>query len=114
MLIHEIRETIAHVFFDGYTFHVEEGPTPSYLLKATYMESDVNTGEMSRQTTRKWFISQYATRGEVVQTLLKCILTSMEHRAREGFLYKGVRVFGPHMDIEALTEFVRANQEQHR
>lgn len=38
---------------------------------------------------RKWRISQYATKSEVVQTIFKAYLTWLEHEARETFTYKG-------------------------
>ena len=59
--------------------------------------------------TRKWLLSSHMTRSELAQTALKCVLTSVEHRVREHFLYRGERVFGPHFHVEALhglcTEF---------
>jgi hypothetical protein len=52
---------------------------------------------------RKWYVSPHATRSEVVQTLLKAALAAEEHEAREQFRYKGVAIFGPHHDVEALV-----------
>jgi hypothetical protein len=45
-----------------------------------------------------------ATRSEIVQTCIKLVMTSMEHRAREGFTYRGKRVFGPHFDVDAIWQ----------
>ena len=56
------------------------------------------------QKSRKWYISPWSTEGEIVQTALKAILTAMEHEVREVFQYKGVPVFHPHTDINALIE----------
>jgi hypothetical protein len=53
-------------------------------------------------TGRKWYISQYATRSEIVQTCLKAVLTAEEHEAREKFLYQGHAVFGPHLHVGQL------------
>jgi hypothetical protein len=39
-----------------------------------------------------------------VQTAFKCVLTSIEHEAREQFTYSGARVFGPHFDVDALAQ----------
>ena len=43
------------------------------------------------------------TPSELVQTALKCVLTSLEHEAREHFTYRGAAIFGPHFDVEALV-----------
>lgn len=40
-------------------------------------------------------------------TILKCALTSQEHRVREHFKYKGELVYGPHFDVDALWEIAR-------
>ncbi len=76
----------------------------SWFLLARYTEMDVDTGQPSVQTTRKWYLSPHMTKSEFVQTCLKCVLTSMEHRAREWFTYRGKRVFGPHYDVDALHD----------
>lgn len=78
-----------------------------FLVQLLYWEADVNTGQHARQTGRKWYVSPHATTSEVVQTALKACLTSMEHVVREHFLYKGVRVYGPHFDVEALVTLAK-------
>lgn len=63
---------------------------------------------------RKWFISQHATRSEVVQTVLKAILTALEHEAREHFRYKGRAIFAPHFSVDGLVALVDREQEDRR
>lgn len=53
---------------------------------------------------RKWYVSPYMTRSEIVQTALKAVLTAEEHEAREQFTYKGKAIFGPHLDVEKLVD----------
>ena len=53
-------------------------------------------------------------KSEIVQTALKCILTSAEHRVREHFKYRGSRVYGPHFDVEALHELCIARKFDYR
>lgn len=79
-------------------------------LKATYDEPCVVTGQMSVQTTRKWYLSPYMTKSEIVQTALKLCLTSAEHQVREHFKYKGELVYGPHWDVDSLHEMARAGR----
>jgi hypothetical protein len=51
---------------------------------------------------RKWMLSRWMTRSEVVQTALMAVLAAVEHEAREQFLYRGDAIFGPHHHVEAL------------
>ena len=51
---------------------------------------------------RKWLLSYHMTRSEVVQTALKAVLTAQEHEVREGFRYKGLPVYSPHIDVNHL------------
>jgi hypothetical protein len=89
------------VEFQHYTFVVSDGHGGVYL-QAYYDEPDIITGRMERQHTRKWLLSPFMVKSEFIQTAFKLVMTSMEHRAREGFLYRGKRVFGPHFDVDAL------------
>lgn len=93
----------------NYYFFVSPGHGGVYL-QARYLDNDVYTGEIEHQFTRKWLISPHMTKSEVVQTAFKCALTSMEHRTREGFKYKGKRIFGPHFDIEDLHKLAETRE----
>lgn len=100
---HEAQVILANVKFDNYVFTVYENGGHPYL-QATYPERCIQTGEVEIQHTRKWQLSYHMTKSELVQTAFKCALTSMEHRTRELFKYKGKRIFGPHFDVERLVE----------
>lgn len=58
---------------------------------------------------RKWRVSNYACRGEVVQTAFAALMAWWEHEVREGFLWNGRAIYGPHSDLDALW----AAAEQH-
>lgn len=53
-------------------------------------------------TSRKWLLSDFMTKSELVQTAFKAVLTAEEHEARETFLYKQAAIFGPHFDVDAM------------
>jgi len=103
MKIDQMRALVALCSFQGYLLAVLEGHGGIYL-QASYEDSDIVTGKREWQFTRKWLLSPSMTRSEIVQTCFKLVMTSMEHRAREGFTYRGKRVFGPHFDVEALWQ----------
>lgn len=68
-----------------------------------YQESICNrTGKPYNEGGRKWDISKYMTESEIVFTVWKAVLTFMEHELREQFMYKGKRIFDPHIDVNAL------------
>jgi hypothetical protein len=77
-----------------------------WLLQLSYMEVDVDQpgGPPVEQKTRKWYVSAYSTKTEIVRTAYKMVLTSLEHRLGEHFLYMGQRVYNPHFDVDALHE----------
>jgi hypothetical protein len=120
MTANQMREILRDIRFYGYDFKVavEEDVDPHYAkptyLQATYIEPDIATGEPERQYTRKWQLSEHMTKSEFVQTAFKCCITSMEHRAREHFRYKGAAVFGPHYDVDALLELCQARRFDYR
>lgn len=99
----EFQDTIDRCSCMDYTFRVFYDKQGFALLYATYLERDTVTQEVSRQETRKWYMSLLdTTPDQVVSTAFKCIMTSMEHRAREWFLYKGAPIYQPHQGVEEL------------
>ncbi len=104
------------VTFPGYSFEVVGDFTvPTYLqakFSAPYTGPDGKpTGVTTLHHTRKWLLSKWMTRSELVQTAFKCVLTSVEHEAREQFTYRDVPVFGPHFNVEELVAIYPAGQE---
>jgi len=69
------------------------------LIHLQYEEPDVDTGELCIQKTREWYIPKNATESEVLRTIHKLLLGSMEHRLDEHLTYKGVRIYDPHRPV---------------
>jgi hypothetical protein len=86
-----MREIVAMCSYVGYEFAVLVDGRGAIYLQASYMEPDVTSGNEIpvQQLTRRCFLSPMMTRSEIVQTVFKCVLTSMEHRVREWFRYSG-------------------------
>jgi hypothetical protein len=87
---------------DGFDFRVG-GEGTDIWLQVTSILPDMDTGEKKIQRGRKWRLSAYMTKSEVVQTALMAVIAFMEHEIRERFFYKGKRIFGPHLDIDTLV-----------
>lgn len=107
MTLDEIVSAVELCGYPGYEFSVRRDGRGEMFLQAFYVEPDVVTGIPEGQVTRRWFLSPEMTQSEIVRTAFKCIVTSMEHRAREWFAYRGQAIFGPHFDVEALVELCR-------
>lgn len=105
-----VRAVLALCEFPPYHFETYSYPGPTYL-RAIYEDPDIYTGEMKTQHTRKWLLSEHMTDSEIVLTAFKCVLTSMEHRTRERFTYKGARIFGPHFDVEDMVRLCKDGRE---
>lgn len=104
MTIDEISEVLAEVKFEEYTFGVGNYGTAAPLyLYASYVERDTVTGILKRHETRHWILGKDVTPSLVVSTAFLCVKTSMEHRAREWFLYKNRPIYMPHYDVEDLV-----------
>ena len=102
MQLQEIERTLNSVSFPGYEFAVQLLDFGRYAIFARFKAPcTVHGGEPVWQYTRKWLLEN-PSEGAIVGTCLKLVLTSLEHEAREMFLWKGKRVFDPHTDINAL------------
>ena len=70
-----------------------------WVLSLTYEEVDIETGIIEKQTTRGWFVAFDASPNEILRTVRKLLLGSMEHRVDEHFLFEGKRVYDPHREV---------------
>lgn len=82
----------------------ENGSFDAWLLQVAYEEPDVDTGAMTTQRSREWLIRPSMSESEVVRTAYAAVTRSYMHVVAENFTYKGKRVFGPHVDVDALLE----------
>jgi hypothetical protein len=102
MNIEETRRVVGECSFHDYKFKAEVDGRGEMYLHGVYVEKDTVTGSPEPQWTRRWLISPMMTKSEVVRTVFKCAMTSMEHRTREWFKYRGRAIFGPHFDVDVL------------
>lgn len=109
-LIETVTRILKDIKFLEYTWEVREAHG-GVIVIGKYLEPDIYSHEISEQATRKWLISPYMTRSEIVQTIFKLCATSMEHRLREHFTYKGARIFGPHFDVDDLWNLCWSGKE---
>lgn len=79
-------------------------PGGRFYMQIECDRPDTFTGVMGVGRGGKSYLSPYMTNSEIVQRALGLGLSYVEHEFREGFTYKGKRIYGPHLDVEALWE----------
>jgi hypothetical protein len=104
MLIDEMSAVLQEVSFPGYEFAVAQSAHGFIYMFASYDEADTITGIVERQYTRRWPLSPEMSKSEIVSTAFKCAITSMEHKTREWFLYRGRAVYQPHYNVDVLWD----------
>lgn len=63
----------------------------------------LNPGPRSWQVGGKSYISEHAVDNEIVSCCLALLLAFDEHETREAFLFDGARIYGPHIQLDALA-----------
>ena len=99
----ELATILADIKYEDYRFEIVEKQGLLFVY-GKYVEADIMTNDPTDQNTRKYYISEHMIPSEVVQTILLLVKTSLEHRMREHFLYKGQRIYGPHFDVDELVQ----------
>jgi hypothetical protein len=107
--LERVRGILQEVKFKQAQFTVEAA-AGGFLLQICCAEQDVECNVERSFEGRKWFIPADATLSEIVQTAFKAVVTWQEHEARDGFLYQGLRVFGPHYDVDTLASVLRGTR----
>lgn len=91
--------------YQGIPFEIFHGSHGQRLwVQVGTRRPDCDTGSIGLGRGGKAYVSEHATEDEVVKKVFGLILAYVEHEAREGFYYKGRRIFGPHISLDALME----------
>ena len=85
-----------------FNFLVKEYRERPYL-QITFLAPCSITGKMEEQVCRKWILQDTMSTSEVVRTAFKAAKAAYEHECEEEFHYKGVAIYSPHTDVEALV-----------
>ena len=75
-----------------------------YYFQIACERPDTFTGQVGEGRGGKAYLSRHATDSELVQAAFGLYRAYVEHEARETFLWRGRRVFGPHISTAALWE----------
>ncbi len=99
--VHEIVNSIKYKDNWKIVLDEEEG---RLFLRWRFLAKCVKSKAEGWVYGRTWRLSKFMTESELVQTALMAALAVEEHEAREHFLYKGKRVFNPHIDVNKMLE----------
>ncbi|NOU27471.1 MAG: hypothetical protein HOO96_06130 [Polyangiaceae bacterium] len=100
----EIQGILALVAFEDWTFFLGQDGERLYLQIRVDSGIDNVTGERIAWSGRKWMLSPFMCKNEIVETAWKAIQTAVMHETREKFKYRGRTIFDPHFDPDKLWE----------
>ena len=102
----EIEEIVSLCSFEDWQLDVKQDGSRLYLQVHVLNGKDSETGRTIEWTGRKWMLSPFMVKNEIVATAFKAVMTAVEHEVRENFRYRGVSIFNPHIDPDQLVDFV--------
>lgn len=73
-------------------------------MQVTCFRKDTVTGQWGYGKGGKFYLSPHMTDQEIVQNAFGLFKAYEEHECREFFMYKGKRIYGPHISLDALLE----------
>ena len=109
--LHLRHITLGDMFGRDTHWHVQP-KGDGFLLQLRFFAADVSdpystdsfTHQVQEQKCRKWYISQWSTLSEVVETAFKAARAAIEHELKENFRFEGEQVYNPHFDVLARKE----------
>src|SRR5215467_3075651 len=84
----------------------------SVYIQVLCERPDTYTGEYGTGRGGIRIINPGQSDSSIVRTIFAAFLAYEEHEVREAFTYKGKRIFGPHLDIDALVEVADRIEQQ--
>lgn len=100
----EIHDFLKQIHYKDWKFRVTKTHEGRLFLQVEFMAADTVSGQVVAMRGRKWMLSPWMCRGELVSTAFKAIEAAEMHEMREHFLYRGKAIFGPHINPDALLE----------
>ncbi|RJQ30308.1 hypothetical protein C4565_00555 [Candidatus Parcubacteria bacterium] len=107
----KFENLLKNLTFPGYHF-VLGNENGNIFVRIKYDEPDVFDGKIETQWGRKWWIEATDSEEGFLQTCFKALLTSLEHRARENFLYMNVPIMHPHRTLKEMVEMCKREERK--
>lgn len=92
--------------YKDWTLKIEERHD-GYMMQIVFVAPDnENPNETEEQHCRKFFFRKDATFDDAFFTLIHAVQSAEQHECDEQFSYKGQTIYNPHMDMDALVDFM--------
>lgn len=89
---------------DGYRLVVDQDEHDRVTLQVEVYRPDTFTGEMGYGYGGLAYLHPKQTKGDIIRVALGLFMAYETHEVREWFTYRGKRIYGPHLDPDALFE----------
>lgn len=115
MNLNEIKHFFAEdIRYKDWEFHIKE-KNGVMFLQIQFMAPDNFSGAPERQYCRKWQLSEWMTKTELVRTAFLAVIQAERHEIEEGFKYRGEAIFNSHLSADALAELAKSTANyEHR
>lgn len=105
----EIQEIVDKIKYKDWKFIVGDKNGTMYL-QIKFLAPDNYTGVVEEQSCRKFQLSEFMTKTEIVEAAWLAVQRAELHEAGENFWYEGVLAYCPHLDIDARVEMAKAKR----
>lgn len=107
--VRDMRDILRDIKYkDGYYFELlQDADGGRMYVQVAFLRPDIVTGKEGWGRSGKRYVSEHMCKSEFVALCMGTVLALEEHEAREMFKYRGRRIFGPHIDVDALWEVAR-------
>lgn len=102
--IADLASILQEITFEDWRYRIGQDKDGVFWVQCAFVAPDNDTGLPAEQRGRKWRISQWMTKDEVVQTCLLATIKAVEHEVRERFKYRGHAIFHTHLPIDLLWQ----------
>ena len=109
----QLKQIVNQLTYKDQEFRIGE-LGDGFFIQVRFYAQDLNTNNIELQSGRKWYISKFMTKSEIVQTAFQACLKAEEHECRENFKYQDEQVFCPHYSIDELYEFSKNSSRDSR
>lgn len=115
MKFEQIKDFFAkNISYKNWEFLIKEKNGVPYL-QIQFLGKDNFSGQEERQYCRKWQLSEWMTRTELVRTAFLAVIQAERHEIEEAFRYKGEAIFNSHISADKLAELaIHAENYEHR
>lgn len=101
-----INRIMCKVLDHKFSFVVNEYKGAPYL-QVIFIAKNYQSEELEIQYCRKFSLQYTMCDSEVIRTAYKALEAALVHELQEAFTYRNARIFDPHLDLNALVEFVK-------